>query len=142
MKTIILVSILSITAGVSACAQKINAAKVPGAVRTAFQKQYPGISATWEAEDGNYEAEFKSNGHATSVLYTGTGLATETETEIAVKELPATAQGYITLHYPGQKIKEAAKTVTNSGIITYEAEVKDRDLVFDDKGKFIKEVKE
>jgi hypothetical protein len=41
-------------------------------------------------------------------------------------------------HYPGAKISEAGKVTDANGKISYEAEVKGKDLVFDENGNFVK----
>lgn len=52
--------------------------------------------------------------------------------------LPASVAAYVTRNYPGAKIKEAGKVTHADGRITYEAEVNEKDLVFDESGKFVK----
>jgi hypothetical protein len=66
----------------------------------------------------------------------------ETEVEIKIDELPAKAKEYVSKNYAGQKIKETAKITDSKGVVTYEAEIKGKDLIFDSNGNFIKEVKE
>ena len=46
-----------------ACGQKIDASKVPAAVKASFAKEYPGITPKWEKEDGKYEVNFKKDGN-------------------------------------------------------------------------------
>lgn len=113
--------------------------KVPAAVKDAFRKQYPqAVKVEWEAEKGNYEAEFVSNGIRQSVLMDAAGKVLETEVEIKPEQLPEAAQTYLAQNYTGQKIKEAAKITDAKGGITYEAEVKGKDLIFDAAGNFIR----
>jgi len=52
--------------------------------------------------------------------------------------LPAAVVPYIAANYKGAKIKEAGKVTNASGKIMYEAEIKGRDLIFGEKGGFIK----
>ena len=59
MKKLIMMSTLVASIVFSACAQKLDASKVPAAVKTSFEKQFPGATAKWEKEDGNYEVVFK-----------------------------------------------------------------------------------
>ena len=55
----------------------------PVAVTTAFKNDFPAVTkASWEMEDGNYEAEFKVNGTEQSAVYDKTGHRLEVETEI------------------------------------------------------------
>lgn len=77
-----------------------------------------------------------------SVLIDASGNILETEVEIKIDELPASAKAYAAQHYAGQKIKEAAKITDSKGAVTYEIEVKGKDLIFDNTGKFLKEVKD
>ncbi len=122
-------------------AQKLSAAKVPAAVKNSFAKAYPNQSVKWEKEKDKYEAAFKQNGADISVLYTDAGVMTESETDIKITELPAPALAYIKANMPGKRITEAAKISTVAGVVTYEAEIGGKDLIFDDKGKFIKKIK-
>jgi len=131
---------LSITTLVNA--QKLGAAKVPAAVKTAFAKAYPGTTAKWEKEDGKFEANFKQSGNAISVLYEANGTMTESEIDIKVSELPAAILSYLKTHYKGKAIKEAAKITKADGTINYEAEVNGKDVIFDANENFLKEVKD
>jgi hypothetical protein len=141
MKKVAVVFVLLLIANLS-FAQKMQEKDVPNAVKSAFQKQYPTAQATkWEKEKENFEVECKIGKAETSVLLDLQGNILETETEIAVNELPKTILDYVTTQYKGQKIKEAAKIIDAKGTLTYEAEIKGKDLIFDDKGNFIKEIK-
>jgi hypothetical protein len=139
-KTIIVLAIACSAMAVQA--QKISADKVPAVVKAAFEKQHPGKAVKWEIEDGKYEAGFKNNGAATSILYDANGTATETEVDIKASALPAAVIQYVKTHYAGKSIKEGAKITKADGTINYEAEVNKTDLVFDKDGKFLKEVKD
>jgi uncharacterized protein (DUF2147 family) len=135
--------VLFISAGaLTAFGQKLNADKVPAAAKAAFSKAHPGITGTWEKEKGNYEIEFKDAGKKMSCVIDKSGNIIETETDIAVTELPATVLTYMKEHYKGAKIKEAARIVKGNGEINFEAEVNGKDVVFDANGKFIKEEKD
>lgn len=127
---------------ITACAQKLNEAQVPAATKQAFQKAHPGTTPTWDKENSHYEANFKQNGKTMSAIIDSKGAIIETETDIAIHELPLTVQQYVKQHYKGAAIKEAARIVKADGTINYEAEVNDKDVVFDAGGKFIKEVKD
>lgn len=124
-------------------AQKVQQKDVPASVQKGFQKQFPTVKdVKWGKEKGNYEAGFKINEKETSVIINLSGNILETETEINSSSLSAPIKGYITKNYPNQKIKEAAKITDAKGVVTYEAEISGKDLIFDNKGKFIKEVKD
>ncbi len=141
MKTLMMLLIAgSVT--FTACAQKMDASKVPSAVKTSFAKDFPGATTKWEKESPNYEANFKMNGKTMSALYDGSGNRQETETDIAVSDLPASVKNYIALNYKGEKIKEAAMITKPNGEVNYEAEVKGMDVLFTKEGKFIKTAKD
>jgi hypothetical protein len=142
MKKLLLMSALVAIIGFPACAQKIDAAKVPAAVKTAFAKQYPGTTAKWEKEDGKFEAGFKQDGNTVSVLYEANGTMTESEMDIKVTDLPAPVLAYVKEHYKGKSIKEGAKITKADGTVNYEAEVNGKDVIFDANGNFLKEVKD
>ncbi|UWX61788.1 PepSY-like domain-containing protein [Chryseobacterium oranimense] len=124
-------------------AQKVQQKDVPASVQKSFQKQFPTVKdVKWEKEKDNYEAGFKMNGTETSVLINTTGNILETEREIDSNSLSAPIKGYVAKNYPHQKIKGAAKITDDKGVVTYEAEINNKDLIFDNKGKFIKEIKD
>jgi len=77
-----------------------------------------------------------------AVSFDKNGNLLETEKEIAVKDLPAAVSAYVTKNYPGQTIKEASMITDAKGVKTYEAEMKGMDLVFDEKGNFLKTEKD
>ncbi len=127
------------------CAFNINAADkknptIPANIKTAFQKEYSGATKVkWEKEHGSYEASFTNNGKKMSVVYSAGGEKEETEVAIPIATLPAAAKKYAETK---GKIKDAAEITKADGTTVYEAEVNGKDLIFDKKGNFIKEVKD
>jgi len=142
MKKLIMMSALAACISFTAGAQKLEASKVPAAVKTSFAKQYPGVTAKWEKEDGRYEANFTQSGKTMSVLIDEKGMIAETEMDIKVAELPNSALTYVKEHYKGKTIKEGAKITKADGTVNYEAEVDGKDVIFDANGKFLKEAKD
>lgn len=123
-------------------AQKLMTKNVPLAVTNAFSKAYPGIKdVDWSKDGSNFEAEYDKGKIDKSVTYDATGKLIETEVEILASELPASVMEYVKKNYKEDEVKEASKITTANGNITYEAEVKGKDLIFDSKGNFIKSVK-
>ncbi|HEY4111410.1 PepSY-like domain-containing protein [Puia sp.] len=121
-------------------AQKVKSADVPAAVKSALTQKYPAASGViWEKEKGNFEANWggKSN-EDNSVVFTPAGSFVEQVVAIRVTELPIAIAAYVKKNYPGAKITEAGKVTDAAGKIGYEAEVKGKDLVFDEAGNFIK----
>ena len=139
MKRLLFASLIITSLHVTA--QKMDAAKVPAAVKATFAKTYPKATATWEMEDKNYEAGFKQDGKSITVVIDTKGTLLETETDIAMSDLPKAAADYLSVHYKGKKVKETAKIVKANGEVNYEAEVNKVDVIFDSKGGFLKEVK-
>lgn len=133
MKTQLLTIAIFISAG--SFAQK----NIPASVQEAFKKNFPGVEVKkWDKEDGNYEANFSKDTKTMSATFDANGNWLETETEMQIKDLPASVAEYVKAHYAGVAIKEAASLKTPKGNM-YEAEVKGKDLLFDMSGKFIKE---
>lgn len=126
----------------AASGQQLKEAQVPSKVKLAFNKSYPKTMGKWELEDNMYEVNFKSEGKTMSAVIDKMGNITETETDIAVSELPASVTDYVKQHYKGAKITEASTIKKNGGEMNYEARVKGKDVIFDANGKFMKVAKD
>lgn len=142
MKKLLMMATLATSISLVACAQKLDASKVPAGVKAAFTKQYPGVIAKWEKEDGKYEASFKQGGNDMSAMFEPNGTFTESEVEMKVTDLPAGISAYVKEHYKGKSIKGAAKITKADGTVNYEAVVNGRDVMFDANGNFLKEMKD
>lgn len=140
MKKIILSLFAILTITTMAVAQKVKSSMVPGPAKDALMKKYPEASKiTWEKEKGNYEANWGGkSGEDMSVQFTPAGVFVEQVVAISPSELPAGVTAYVKQHYKGVKITEAGKVTDAKGTLMYEAEVKGKDLVFDEKGNFLK----
>jgi hypothetical protein len=123
-------------------AQKIEESKVAEAAKQSFIQKYPGLTGKWEKENDNYEVSFKKDGKSMSAVIDSKGAILETETDIAIKDLPAEAASYIKSHYKGAVIKEAAEIIKANGDKIFEAEVNKKDILFDAAGKYLKEAKD
>lgn len=122
--------------------QQLQEMDVPTPVKTAFQKQYPNTKVLkWDKEGDKFEASFYLNKVDNSVLFDAQGNILETEIEIGLNQLPLGILEYVKANYKGQKVKRAAIITDAKGKVTYEAEIKEMDLLFDNNGKFTKEVK-
>jgi len=141
MKKLVLMTVAAMITSLT-FAQKMEEKEVPAPVKTAFQKNFPQAKVEkWEKEGDNFEAEFELNKSEQSVLFDAQGIIIETEIEIEISQLPNGVLDYVKTNYKGQSVKEAAKITDTKGTVTYEAEIKGRDLLFDSNGKFIKEIK-
>lgn len=120
--------------------QDIKAKDVPPAVKEALAKKYPrATKVSWEKEKGNYEANWGGkSGEDTSVQFTPAGAFVEEVNAISVNQLPAEVALYVKSHYNGAKVKEAGKVTDAAGKHFFEAEIKGKDLIFDEGGKFVK----
>lgn len=114
--------------------------KAPQEVQTALESLYPGISKVdWDDEDhSKWEAEFKNNGIKTTATFNADGSLVEVEEEIALSDFPKAAADYVQQNFSGEKVKEIVRITDAKGIVTYEAEVKDVELVFNASGNLIK----
>lgn len=123
-------------AGFSIYAQKIP----PAAVATAFKQKFQDVKKVgWEHErNGEWEAEFDHNGTEMSANFSADGKWLETEMEINLADLPAAVQSAL----KGKKVKEVARILRVDGSTVYEAEVKHKDLLFDESGKSLSEGKD
>lgn len=140
-KFILSVSLLAGTMTSIAVAQDLKSKDVPEAVKTAFAKKYPDAKkVSWEKEKGNYEANWGGkSGEDSSVTYTPSAIFVEIVVAIPVDQLPPSVAPYVNNHYKGAKIREAGKVTDTAGRHMYEAEIKGEDLIFDEKGVFLKE---
>ncbi|MEO6978300.1 MAG: PepSY-like domain-containing protein [Mucilaginibacter sp.] len=130
--------ILSVTGSLKA--QDLKAKDVPAAVKEALMKKYPeSAKVSWEKEKGNYEANWGGkSGEDNSVMFTPTGTFIEIVKAIPITDLPKSIAPYVKAHYNGAKIREAGKVTDAAGKTMYEAEIKGKDLIFDENGNFIK----
>jgi hypothetical protein len=140
MKKIILSTFLVISLAPVALAQKVKSTDVPASTKAALLKKYPeAAKATWEKEKSNFEANWGGkSGEDMSVQFTPDGTFVEQVAAIPASALPTGVAAYVKQHYKGAKIIEAGKVTDAKGIISYEAEVKGKDLLFDEKGNFLK----
>jgi hypothetical protein len=137
-----LISLLALTQ--KGNAQKLKSADVPAAVKSALTQKYPDATGVlWEKEKANFEANWggKSN-EDNSVVFTPAGQFVEIVKAIPVANLPPAVAAYVKEHYRGAKITEAGKVTDAKGKTSYEAEVKGKDLVFDESGKYLKSEKD
>jgi hypothetical protein len=122
-------------------AQDVKSKDVPETVKTAFAQKYPTAKkVNWEKEKGNYEANWGGkSGEDSSVVFSPSAIFVEIVVAIPVNQLPPSVEPYVNSHYKGAKIREAGKVTDAAGRHMYEAEIKGKDLIFDEKGGFLKE---
>ncbi len=123
-------------------AQDLKTADVPANVKSALMQKYPETAkakVSWEKEKGNFEANWGGkSGEDNSAVFTPSANFVEIVKAITVSQLPASVLAYVKEHEHGAKIVEAALVTDAKGTVTYEAEIKGKELIFDKDGKFIK----
>ncbi|QEM09659.1 PepSY-like domain-containing protein [Mucilaginibacter rubeus] len=140
MKKTILLTITAALLGTGAMVKAASSLEVPAAVKQSLVKKYPNATkVTWEKEKGNFEANWGGkSGEDTSVTFTPSGEFVEEVDAIPVSQLPPTVFEYVKTNYKGTKIKEAGRVTNAAGKKMFEAEIKGKDLLFDENGKFLK----
>jgi hypothetical protein len=120
-------------------AQSLKSSAVPQPVKDALLKDYPTArSVKWEREKGNYEANWGGrSGEDNSVLFKPDGVFIEKVVAIPVSGLPKEVAAFVQKSYPGAKITEAGKVTDAEGRTKYEAEVRGKDLLFDENGGYL-----
>ena len=133
--------LLTVIFATNVIAQDLKEKDVPVTVKASFAKKYPDVKkVSWEKENGNFEANWGGkSGEDNSVMFSPAGNFLEIVVAIPVDQLPASIAPYVAKHYNGAKIKEAGKVTDAAGKHTFEAEIKGKDLIFDEKGVFIKQ---
>lgn len=122
----------------------LSAQDIPSNVKQKVKTMYPEAGdIKWDVEGkGQYEAELKIDGVQTALLFDSEANLIETETKIAVSELPSKVRDYISSEYVGKSINEAAKIIDSKGNLKYEAEItegkKSKDILFDQDGNILK----
>lgn len=112
--------------------------RLPENVQDAFSRDFSAVTnVKWSMEDGDVEINFRIDSKEMSATYDSSGTLLETEEEIKARELPTQTVNYVHENYKGATIKEASRLKKQDGTIVYEAEVKGRDLLFDQSGGFL-----
>jgi hypothetical protein len=139
MKKLIMVAIIAMFSTTA-----LIATEVPEVVKDAFKKKFPvAKKVKWEKEKNNdFEASFILNDKEISAVYSMDGQLKETETEIAISELPKSVIDALAKKDANAKIEEAEKIERSDNTIVYETEVKinkkKTELLFDSNGNEIK----
>lgn len=139
MKTLLAIVLLFF--GVTGCGQSLQKENVPEAIVQSFTQQFPQITdADWTKEDNQYEVNFEMNNTEMSATYDEQGHQLETESEIAIAQLPQAVQSTIDQQFSDYQIKETAKIENEEGT-NYEAELhkgmKSFDVIFNSDGQVL-----
>lgn len=123
---------------------KITGKDLPAAVRTAFEKQYPGakiLGLSKEVENGAtlYEVESIHNGRNRDVLYKSSGEVVVVEETLPMAEIPAAVQSALKAQFPKAQAVKAEKLTTGS-TVEYEFQLKGaakKEVRFSSAGKLL-----
>lgn len=132
-------SLLTMTMFSSVNAQNKDVKDAPAKVKSEFSKLYPKVKdVKWYTEDGNYEGKFTTDKMEMSVQINEKGELVQKEMYLKISQLPKTVQDYLNKNYAGVKFNEASEVTNAKNIKHYQAETKDKVLIFDNKGIFVK----
>ena len=136
MKAILLLSCVLLIA--SASCKTDPKADTPDVVIAKFNELYPNTrDVTWEKEDTLYEATFKADTVEKSIAFHPNGTVHLMETEIDPDQLPQPIKDYVSQKHNGKPITGATMIVFVNGVNQYEAEVENKDYLFDALGQFV-----
>ena len=138
MKKIIAITAFILFGGVAIAQDAEKKVPVPPTVREAFNCHYPQINlVTWDFDEVNYSASFKSDGKAMTLLFDEYGAIVEVKNEIKLFELPLDVNHLLSKEYSDWRIGKATH-IDASGTAYYEAVVEKEEetmvLVFNQHG--------
>ena len=116
----------------AAFAQKIAPGAVPKAVSSVFIKDFPGVMAEWELNNGCYTAIFEQNKYMMKTVYNASGARLETDVAITEAELPESTREYISHYSP--TISEATKVIRANDHVSFKVLAGSQYMEFDGKG--------
>lgn len=138
-KSILFFVVFTLT--ISLSAQNKNDVKVTEKARATFIKLHPTVKDVKWSKEGKdeFEAEFKQNDKAISVVIDENGNYKETESEISKSDLPKGVEESVAKSHSGWTITETAKIVDAKGNTTFEVQITkakvNKDLIFTKEGK-------
>lgn len=97
-------------------AQQIAASQVPASVKGGVQAKFPGAKVTeWKLKGKDYEAEFTLNKIDIAAKFDATGKWLETETTIALQEVPPAIRDKFASQFAGYKVVETQSLQRGDG---------------------------
>lgn len=119
--------------------EKIADKDVPTAVSSTFSKTHPNAKmVSWKKSDGKYAAQYDESSTKTWSIYDATGKLVDTKIKIKESEVPKAATDYVSKNHKDPLEKEYFKATDSKGTVTYDVKVKDKKMVFDSNGNYIK----
>ncbi len=142
MKSLI-ISLFAILISTFAMAQEqeLSQKDIPGIVKSTFLIKFPdATNPKWGKENDNYEVTFTYDKEVQSAILDSSGNLIQTEVKITKEQLPNSILPYVKVNYRRKKIREVAKITDVNGKVFFEVEIYKKDLIFDHKGNFVKEI--
>ena len=145
MRKILLSLITLVLLGTQLPAQDLVAKDVPVAVASGLKTKFPDAAdVKWKKnKSGKYEADFKLSGKKAEAKFLADGKWDSSERRVDVAQLPAPAGDYIKKNFAAYEIdwvkwQEEADAAKNRYEVKVKKDKADLELVFDEKGKFLK----
>ncbi len=145
MRKTILSLLAVLLLGTGLPAQDLAAKDVPAAVTAGLKTKFPDAAdVKWKKnKSGKYEADFKLSGKKAEAKFLADGKWDSSERRVDVAQLPAPAGEYIKKNYAAYEIdwvkwQEEADAARNRYEVKVKRDKADAELVFDEKGKFLK----
>ncbi|MBD0255538.1 MAG: PepSY-like domain-containing protein [Cytophagales bacterium] len=145
MRKILLSLVTALLQATQLQAQDLAAKDVPAAVTSGFKTKFPDAAdVKWKKnKSGKYEADFRLSGKKAEAKFLADGKWDSSERRVDAAQLPAPAGDYIKKNYAAYEIdwvkwQEEADAAKNRYEVKIKKDKADVELVFDDKGKFLK----
>jgi uncharacterized membrane protein YkoI len=143
--------LLALVVGVRAEEEKVPLDKLPKAVTDAVKAKFPTatlVSASTEKEDGKtvYEVSIKDGRYPIDVSVSAEGKILSIEKEIPAKEVPKVVADAFASRYAKVTPKKIEEVTKGDKVVFYEfiitgPDKKDKEVMIDPSGKFLKEEK-
>lgn len=119
--------------------EKVADKDVPATVVGTFESNHPNAKmVSWKKMDGNYAAEYDESDTKNWAIYNASGTLVGTKVKLKDEEIPKAVTDYVNKNHKDAAGKEYFKMKDTKGTVTYGAKVKDKKLIFDSKGTYIK----
>ena len=140
MKKVWLASAFLITTG-RTVRRQVTAGKVQAAITTGFARKLSSVTPAWGKDNSNFDADIMQAGCDPTCVADNKGTILEAETGITLPFLPEPGQDDLKMHTGGGKTKKALIIMKQGKDDLYEATLPGREIMFDDNGNFLTEIK-
>ena len=145
MQKVFIFLVILLLLGTQLPAQDLAAKDVPAPVASGLKTKFPDAAdVKWKKnKSGKYEADFKLSGKKAEAKFLADGKWDSSERRVDAAQLPAPAGDYIKKNYAAYEIdwvkwQEEADAAKNRYEVKVKKDKADVELVFDEKGKFLK----